>query len=81
MLISLIVKDLLAQTRCWLSFCTLLLLAVLFPHALWAQDIAQVKKGVVKITAQVEGKNQNRLRHHREIGRGPRLHCDGLACH
>jgi hypothetical protein len=41
-----------------LAFCGLLLLAVLFPHALWAQDIAQVKKGVVKITAQVEGKNQ-----------------------
>ena len=41
-----------------LSLCGLLLLAVLFPHALWAQDIAQVKKGVVKITAQVEGKNQ-----------------------
>ncbi len=33
----------------------LLLLAVLFPHALWAQDIAQVKAGVVKITAHVEG--------------------------
>ena len=31
---------------------------MLFPHALLAQDIAQVKKGVVKITAQVEGKNQ-----------------------
>lgn len=41
-----------------LSFCGLLLLAVLFPHALWAQDIAQIKKGVVKITAQVEGKNK-----------------------
>lgn len=38
--------------------CGLLLLSVLFPHALWAQDIAQVKKGVVKITAQVEGKNR-----------------------
>lgn len=25
---------------------------------LWAQDIAQVKKGVVKIVAQVEGKNR-----------------------
>jgi formylglycine-generating enzyme required for sulfatase activity len=32
------------------------LLAVLFfPHALWAQDIDDLKKGVVKITAQVEG--------------------------
>jgi len=41
-----------------LSFCALFLLAVLFPHALCAQDIAQVKKGVVKITAQVEGKNK-----------------------
>lgn len=41
-----------------LSFYALLQLAVLFPHALLAQDIAQVKKGVVKITAQVEGKNQ-----------------------
>ena len=41
-----------------LSFCVLFLLAVLFPHALWAQDITQVKKGVVKITAQVEGKNR-----------------------
>ena len=41
-----------------LSVCTLLILALLFPHALLAQDIAQVKKGVVKITAQVEGKNQ-----------------------
>ena len=36
----------------------LLLLAILFPGSLWAQDIAQVKKGVVKITAQVEGKNR-----------------------
>ena len=40
-----------------LSFCGLLLLAVLFPHALWAQDIGQVKKGVAKITSLVEGKN------------------------
>ena len=31
------------------------LLTVLFPHALCAQDIAQVKKGVVKITVHVEG--------------------------
>jgi S1-C subfamily serine protease len=38
-----------------LSLCALLLLAVLFPHALRAQDIAQIKKGVVKITAHVEG--------------------------
>jgi hypothetical protein len=41
-----------------LILCALLLPAVLFPRALWAQDIAQVKKGVVKITAQVEGKNR-----------------------
>ena len=41
-----------------LSLSVLLLLAILFPHALWAQDIAQVKKGVVKITAQVEGKSR-----------------------
>ena len=41
-----------------LSFCGLLLLAVLFPHALRAQDIAQIKKGVVKITTQVEGKSR-----------------------
>ena len=27
------------------------------------------------------GQESSRLRHHREIGRGPRLHCDGLACH
>ena len=41
-----------------LSFFVLLLLATLFPHVLWALDIAQVKKGVVKITAQVEGKSK-----------------------
>ena len=41
-----------------LSFFVLLLLAILFPHVLWALDIAQVKKGVVKITAQVEGKSK-----------------------
>ena len=41
-----------------LSFCGLLLLAVLFPHALCAQDIAQVKAGVVKIMAQVDGKSR-----------------------
>ena len=41
-----------------ISFCVLLLLTVLFPHALRAQDIAQVKKGVVKITTQVEGKSR-----------------------
>ncbi|MBX3329910.1 MAG: trypsin-like peptidase domain-containing protein [Nitrospira sp.] len=43
---------------CGLAFCMLLLLSVVFPSSLWAQDIAQVKKGVVKITAQVDGKNR-----------------------
>ncbi len=32
-----------------------LLAVLLFPHALWAQDIEDLKKGVVKITAHVEG--------------------------
>lgn len=40
------------------AFFLLLLLMIVFPVLLWAQDIAQVKKGVVKITAQVEGKNK-----------------------
>jgi formylglycine-generating enzyme len=34
-----------------LSFCGLLLLAALFPHALWAQDIARLQSGVVRIIA------------------------------
>ncbi|MEO8341799.1 MAG: SUMF1/EgtB/PvdO family nonheme iron enzyme [Nitrospirota bacterium] len=34
-----------------LSLCVLLLPAVLFPHTLWAQDIARLQSGVVKITA------------------------------
>lgn len=38
--------------------CVLLLLTVLAPVNLNAQDIAQVKKGVVKITAQVDGKHR-----------------------
>ena len=38
-----------------LLFLPLLLLRTPFPGSLWAQDIAQVKKGVVKITAHVEG--------------------------
>ncbi|NGZ09434.1 MAG: hypothetical protein CV088_08595 [Nitrospira sp. LK70] len=33
----------------------LMLLAILFPGSLWAQDVAQVKNGVVKITAHGEG--------------------------
>ncbi len=41
-----------------LSLCALLLLTLISPHPLLAQDIAQIKKGVVKITAQVEGKNR-----------------------
>jgi Uncharacterized conserved protein len=32
-----------------------LLAVLLFPHALWGQDIEDLKKGVVKITAHVEG--------------------------
>jgi hypothetical protein len=36
----------------------LFLFSASFPCSLPAQDIAQVKKGVVKITAQVEGKNR-----------------------
>ena len=36
----------------------LLLLMIVFPSPLWAQDIAQVKAGVVKITAQVDGKSR-----------------------
>ena len=46
------------QTRLCLPFCALLLTALLLPQLLQAQDIAQIKKGVVKITAQVEGKNK-----------------------
>ena len=42
----------------WLSWCTLVLLVLLVPEFLQAQDITQVKKGVVKITAQVAGKNK-----------------------
>ena len=41
-----------------LALCTLLLPAVVFLSMLLAQDIAQVKKGVVKITAQVDGKTK-----------------------
>jgi hypothetical protein len=40
---------------CSWALCMLLLLSVVFPSSLCAQDIAQVKKGVVKITAQSEG--------------------------
>ncbi len=36
----------------------LLLLVVVAPSTIWANDIAQVKKGVVRITTQVEGKNR-----------------------
>jgi len=43
---------------CGWALCMLLLLSAVFPSALCAQDIAQVKKGVVKITTQVAGKNR-----------------------
>jgi len=43
---------------CSWALCMLLLLAVAFPSALWANDMVRVKKGVVKITAQVDGKNR-----------------------
>lgn|SRR5574340_79752 len=39
----------------WLPCCALSLVTLLVPQFLQAQDIAQVKKGVVKITAQAEG--------------------------
>ena len=42
----------------WLSCCLLFLLALSVPELLQAQDIAQIKKGVVKITAQVDGKQR-----------------------
>ncbi len=42
------------RKRLWLSLCSLLLLTFVWPHLLWAQEIAQVKKGVVKITTHVE---------------------------
>lgn len=41
-----------------LFLCALFLLTLLAPEFLQAQDIAQVKKGVVKSTAQVAGKNR-----------------------
>jgi len=43
---------------CWWLLATVLLLTVVFPSSVWANDIGQVKKGVVKITAQVEGKQR-----------------------
>lgn len=36
----------------------LFLLTAVVPSTLWANDIAQVKKGVVKVTAQVDGKHR-----------------------
>lgn len=47
--------------RLWVAFFSPFLpltLTILFPDSLLAQDIAQVKKGVVKITAQADGKNR-----------------------
>ncbi|QPD02761.1 MAG: hypothetical protein Nkreftii_000535 [Candidatus Nitrospira kreftii] len=41
-----------------LTLCALFLLTVLVPDILLAQDVAQVKKSVVKITAQVDGKHR-----------------------
>lgn len=38
-------------TRFVLSLCALFLQAVLIPHGLWAEDIARLQAGVVKITA------------------------------
>jgi len=46
------------RKRIWLPLCVLFLFACGFPPLLLAQDIAQIKKGVVKITAQVDGKNR-----------------------
>jgi hypothetical protein len=43
---------------CGRALCMLLLLAMVSPSALWASAMIQVKKGVVKITAQVDGKNR-----------------------
>jgi hypothetical protein len=46
------------RTRSWLPYYALSVLTVLIPQFVNAQDIAQVKKGVVKITAQVDGKKR-----------------------
>jgi TPR repeat protein len=46
------------HTSLGLSLCALFLLTMFVPQFLQAEDIAQVKKGVVKITAQVEGKQR-----------------------
>jgi hypothetical protein len=45
-----------------------LFLLILFPGSPLAQDITQVKKGVVKITAQVDGKNRVGSGGGREVG-------------
>ena len=50
--------NILLQRRCWRLCSALFLLALLVPQFLQAEDIAQVKKGVVKISAQVEGKTK-----------------------
>lgn len=46
------------QRQRGLLCCALFLVALFVPDFLQAQDITQVKKGVVKITAQVAGKNK-----------------------
>lgn len=51
-------KFLAHRKRLWLALCALLMLVTVIPGMVWAQDITQVKKGVVKITAQVEGKTR-----------------------
>lgn len=48
----------LLPTRSWLSYCALSVLTLLIPQFVSAQDIALIKRGVVKITAQVEGKKR-----------------------
>ena len=58
-MLNLVSSNLEAFRLCFsLALRTLLLLAVAFPSVLWANDMVQVKKGVVKITAQVDGKNR-----------------------
>lgn len=42
----------------WLPCCALFVFNLLLPQFVQAEDVAQVKKGVVKITAQVDGKNR-----------------------
>jgi formylglycine-generating enzyme required for sulfatase activity len=58
-MLNLVSSTLKVECPCFVwALCSLLLLAAVFCPAIWAQDIAQVKKGVVKITAQVDGKTK-----------------------